>query len=240
MKTGDAARGKRGREANPFPDPTAGNANYHFHSSRAERTVLAEETCPPDARGKGMFGWVRRNRGLSITLLDIVVITVIIILFLTVLRPNLAVDSTGDGLFRGRLSAFRFDGYVYAEIEIDRDETGELGIPADAGFAFFLTSASDGLSRGAVKDAFSGESGTGHHSLEFPRVFPGPCVSWTTFRDLLPAPGERGEYTEVFDLAEIFPSWSTEGEMRDEGLNVWAVVLIEGISPIVTTVQAVD
>jgi hypothetical protein len=99
-------------------EETRDSSQHHFHYNREER--LAGRLTPERPRPKGIF---KRNRSLTIILLDIIVIVIMFLLFQFIFTPGRGRERVGD--FRVELSAFRFDGQVYATVEITRTREAE-------------------------------------------------------------------------------------------------------------------
>lgn len=95
-----------------------------FHYDREERLAGREQ--PTRVTG-GIF---RRNRGLLIVMLDIVIVLLMFVLYLFLFRES--PDSVTIGPYRAEGTAFEFESSVYVTVTISVADAGEAG-PAPAG-----------------------------------------------------------------------------------------------------------
>ena len=162
-----------------------------FHYNREERLGEREQRTAPEG---GIF---RRNRGLLIILLDIVIVLIMFMLYLFFLRPDpgiLRIDR-----YQVQANAFRFAQSVYATIEISLSrEMASPGAPP----------AGDGSGPGPLGQTSSGapEGADTLVRVGFPDgtrvtdVLPSGSEFPTTIRHVMEAdaldPGDGGEGAE--------------------------------------------
>lgn len=182
---------------------------HHFHYSRAERLKLAEaEDCAPGdlpaaPRASGIFSRIfTKNRSLLITVVDLAILAILLVLFLTVFKPNLGKDSFGGG-YEASLEAFAFQGEVLVATKVRAPEGSGADMAAgvavsapDVGIGFFLFDDAIELpsredlrkiplpnSRAAGMVAEMEPDTTG--------LFATPPIASMFYRDLLPETGTR-------------------------------------------------
>ena len=102
-----------GTEPNrPTPWNATGKREVSFHYDRAEREALRH-----DAWKKPQGGFFRRNKGLTLSIIDVAFVLVLLLVYLIFLRP--LAERTRIGGYRIEGEAVLFDGEVLVGVTVD-------------------------------------------------------------------------------------------------------------------------
>lgn len=199
-------------------DPLTG---FKYHSRRI--SIPAEgPDCPSAKRRGGFRQWLRSNRGLALTFVNIIVLAFVFVLYLFVLLPRFQRDSIPElGLeFEADLQSFE-DGLLSITLEAKASPRASLP-PEGAQFLFFLIYQEDDLSRATLREALASLeedqdlSALSPSSLE--SLFRIQILGSEAFRDLLPDASQKRIYSSLMQLPE-------EGSRK---IEAWIIVRVEG------------
>ena len=194
-------------------DPETGFRYYYSEEDRRARSV----SCNDAPKIGGFRGWISKNRGLAITLLDVFLLVILVILFQTVLRPNLSAHNFQDFPLRIEIKATRSGNQVAGSLEILNKEEHFVPPVEGARIAFFLLN-SEGISlnratiRNTIADLEPGDLVLQNSET----IFGIPAVSSEFFFDLLPQGGKTMTYSTLLE---------TRGR---EVHSLWAIVSVPG------------
>jgi hypothetical protein len=206
-------------------DSTTG---FTYHYGREER-LQAQYQCAAKPKAKGFRGWIRTNRGLAITLLDVLILIILVLMIRTVVMPNFSVFHTPEHPYRLELKATRINDQALGTLLL-LPRTAEYVPPLSGGwFGFFVTQGQNQPTRKEVQEILAS-----HHEIEdfltiFGSRFQQFLLGQETFFDLLPA------YPDDLELS--VPIQLSNRIKADEPLRVWAISIIPDQSPGILTFQ---
>jgi len=194
-------------------DPETGFRYYYSEEDRKARSL----TCTEAPKTRGFRGWISKNRGLAITLLDVFLLVILVIIFQTVLRPNLSAHNFKALPLRIEVSATRSGSQIAGSIEIFNKDEHYIP-PAEGARIAFLLLESKGVSlnRATIRNAVANFESEQIIVQNSESIFGVPAVSSEFFFDLLPQGGKKMTYSTLLE---------TRGREVD---SLWALVSIPG------------
>ena len=197
-------------------DGRDGSTGFTYYSRRG--TEVEEDCDPPKKRRGSLRQFLRKNRGLAITLLDVLILVVIFVLFQTILGPRLQRDSPpGLGIdFAAR--AHSLDGGF--QLVVEAQATTEAAAPQTGGEFFFvvLDAAEGAADRGELRAALEVLDAGPLGQEILGQLARASVLDFVSYRDLLPEPGNRGEYSASLSV----PSG------HSGTVNFWLIVRVDG------------
>ncbi|MFW5694399.1 MAG: hypothetical protein ACOCYB_04475 [Alkalispirochaeta sp.] len=109
----------------PTPWRGSGSESVHFHYNRAEREATRRRVWTPPTGG-----FFRRNRALTLTLIDVVVIIVLFAIVMFVVGPMSSRASLGDYVVSAEAVSFDQEILVAVTV-IDSEADSPAGTPSD-------------------------------------------------------------------------------------------------------------
>lgn len=95
----------------------------HYHYNRADREASRQRVWTPPSGG-----FFRRNKALTLTLIDVIVVLVLFAIVMFVVGPLSSRGMVGD--YRLSLEAIHFDGEILVAVTVTDTEFGERSAPA--------------------------------------------------------------------------------------------------------------
>lgn len=207
-------------------DSTTG---FTYHYEREER-LQAQYQCAAKPKAKGFRGWIRTNRGLAITLLDVLILIILVLMIRTVVMPNFSVFHTSEHPYRLELKATRVEDQALGTLMILPRSTDYVPPLAGGWFGFFVTQGMNQPTRREVQEVLSTHIS---HVEDLPGIleqtFQTFLLGKETFYDLLPS------YPDIYELSISIQLTRTIN--ANEPIRVWAISLIPEQEPGVLTLQ---
>lgn len=104
------------------PWRSTSSASTHYHYNREEREASRQRIWTPPSGG-----FFRRNRALTLTLIDVIVVLVLFAIVMFVVGPMAARGTLGD--YRLSVEAIHFDGEILVAVTVTDTEFGERSSP---------------------------------------------------------------------------------------------------------------
>jgi hypothetical protein len=204
------------------------STGFSYHYVREDR-LQAKYECAASPKAKGFRGWIRTNRGLAITLLDVLILIILILLIRTVVMPTFSVFQGAQHPYRMELKATGVEQLVLAHLSI-LPRQADYTPPISGGwFGFYVFQGEVQPTRRDILQVLEtpGTSATNPHDELQEFLFSG-LVGYETFFDLLP----EHPFSVEFPVSIIINT-----HLSSEPIRVWSISVIPELEPVVLSVQ---